>query len=100
MRSSLCGSCGRLIPSVHGLNNRLKRSARWALSEHEVTEGSPAHPPTLSDYYADPGIKASSFIKTVRSAKVKAFATEDAEHAQKMLAEKDPDLARTLGLAL
>ncbi len=63
--------------------------------EHSVTL-----PPTLAAYYANHKLKPDEFLKAVRVAKIKAFQGNDIESARAGLAEKDPDLSRTLALGV
>jgi hypothetical protein len=64
----------------------------------EAPVAPPVQTPTLSRFYVDPKMKAASFLKAVRTAKVKTFQSEDIASAQAMLAEKDSSLSRTLSL--
>lgn len=59
-----------------------------------------AQPPTLSGYYLDRKMKPARFFKALRAAKTKAFQSDDVGSVQATLADRDPDLSRTLALGL
>ena len=57
-------------------------------------------PTTLAEYYANSRAKPASFFKALRLTKITKFAPEDVESSLKKLPETDPDLSRTVGLAV
>lgn len=54
--------------------------------------------PRIVDFYADPKLKPSEFLKAVRAAKLKTFKPDDRDQALRSIGTSDPMLSRTTSL--